>query len=76
MINGIRFTAALIQNDFIYFDESCEDVFDEFASYCWDLDKNEDAVVKEFDHAMDAMRYQMQTIMRRELKDVFYQKCS
>ena len=76
VLNGIRYTAALIQNDFIYFDESCEPVFEEFASYCWDLDCNEDTVVKEYDHAMDAMRYQMQTVMRRELKDVFYQKCS
>ena len=77
VLSGIRLTADALKEGRIVICAPCADAIREFGSYCWDLSAGEkDQVKKQFDHAMDAMRYQMQTIMRRELKDVFYQKCS
>ena len=44
--------------------ESCEDSIREFRSYSWDEKAGEDKVIKENDHAMDDIRYFVQTIMR------------
>ncbi|MSS96156.1 PBSX family phage terminase large subunit, partial [Eubacterium sp. BL-380-WT-2B] len=45
----------------------------EFSSYTWDekaVDRGEDKPVKEYDHAMDAVRYFCYTIIRRRSKDI------
>lgn len=44
----------------------------EFTSYCWDLrDGAKDQVKKEFDHAMDEIRYFVATVLGGEEKDGF-----
>ena len=36
--------------------------------YRWDSESNEDAVIKEFDHSEDQMRYLCATVMAREIR--------
>lgn len=68
VLDGIRLTGALIQSGKIRFHENCVNTFSEFESYLWDESSGEDAVIKENDHAMDMIRYFVQTIMRREIR--------
>ena len=68
VLDGIRFVASLLTQMKIFFDQSCENTIKEFASYIWDgkaAERGEDKPVKEFDHAVDAVRYMAYTIIRR-----------
>lgn len=68
VLDGIRFVATLLSQFTIFFDKSCENTVKEFGSYIWDgkaSEHGEDKPVKEHDHAMDAIRYQCMTIIRR-----------
>ena len=38
------------------------------GQYVWDTDAKEDAVIKEFDHSEDQLRYFCATIMEREVR--------
>ncbi len=71
VIDGIRNTMTLLKNDRIFICECCEDIIREFALYCWDEKSGKDAVIKENDHAMDDMRYFVNTAMGHILKDVY-----
>lgn len=66
VLDGIRFTGALIQSGRIRFNPSCKHAFEEFGLYCWDEDAAEDKVIKENDHVMDSIRYLAMTVLRRE----------
>lgn len=68
VLDGIRLTGALIQSGKLRFHTSCENTFREFASYVWDAESTEDAVIKDNDHCMDSIRYFCATIMRREIR--------
>lgn len=68
VLDGIRFTSAMIKGGYLLFDRSCENTIKEFGAYAWDDKKHEDAVIKENDHSMDQMRYFAYTIMQREVK--------
>lgn len=68
VINGIRVTGTLLNSGMIKIHESCEDTIREFGLYRWDEKKHEDAVIKENDHAMDAMRYFCATVLSREFR--------
>ena len=68
VLDGIRFTGALIQSGRLRFNSSCVHTFEEFGLYRWDEDAAEDKVVKENDHAMDSMRYLAMTVLRREMR--------
>lgn len=74
VINGIRITDTLIQCGFVNIHESCNDAIREFGLYSWDEKSNEDKVIKEFDHAMDDIRYFCATILSRELRWVDWGK--
>ena len=52
----------------------CTDAIREFASYCWDLSAGDrDQVRKEFDHAMDEIRYFVATVVApEEGEDLFF----
>ena len=52
----------------------CTDAIREFASYCWDLSAGDrDRVRKEFDHAMDEIRYFVATVVApEEGEDLFF----
>lgn len=67
VLDGIRNVGSMLLSGRLTFDKSCVNTFDEFGAYRWDEKSGTDAVIKEQDHAMDAVRYFVQTIMRREL---------
>ena len=62
VIDGIRFTATLIAQGKLKIHEDCKETRREFTSYMWDEKRTEDAVIKEFDHSMDQMRYLCYTL--------------
>lgn len=68
VLDGIRLTASLLQAGRIRIHRSCKGVISEMGQYRWDVDAPEDAVIKEFDHGMDMMRYFCSTIMEREVR--------
>lgn len=67
-MDGIRLTASLLNADRILIHRSCKGILSEFGQYRWDMDALEDAVIKEFDHGMDQLRYFCATIMEREVR--------
>lgn len=61
VIEGIQHTASVISEKRIMFNDCCKNAIKEFGLYSWDTDGNADTVIKENDHAMDAVRYFVQT---------------
>lgn len=67
--DGIRLVSTLLNLGKIVFEECCVNTRKEFASYIWDekaAEHGEDKPVKQFDHAMDAMRYFCYTILNNQ----------
>ncbi len=54
---GISFVCELLKSEKLLIHNSCKDIIREFSLYKWDETKQYDAVKKEFDHALDEMRY-------------------
>lgn len=68
VLDGIRYVATLLNEDEIAFSDGCTNLIREFRSYVWDekaVERGEDKPIKQFDHAMDAMRYFCYTIVRK-----------
>ena len=63
VLDGIRLCSDLIRNGKILIAENCKDILREFSLYRWDLSAGKDTVVKEFDHALDEMRYFCATVL-------------
>lgn len=64
--DGIRLVGTMLNQDKIAFAASCVNTIKEFASYIWDekaAERGEDKPVKDHDHAMDAIRYFVYTIL-------------
>ncbi len=61
VIDGIRHTATCLAEGKIRIGESCSRTIKEFGLYRWDEKSSEDRPVKENDHAMDAVRYFVNT---------------
>ncbi len=64
--DGIRVVGTKLNQDKIMFADSCVNTIKEFGSYIWDekaAERGEDKPVKEHDHAMDAARYFVYTIL-------------
>ena len=68
VLDGIRLMGTLLAAGYAQYNASCTGAIDEFGMYMWDDKSPEDAVIKEFDHDMDASRYYFQTIVRREVR--------
>lgn len=68
VIDGIRLTGAMLRAGRLSFHKDCKGIISEFGMYRWDEDATEDTVIKENDHAMDDMRYFVNTIMYREIR--------
>ena len=68
VLNGIQDVTKYLNMGLLLFHESCKETFKEFDQYSWDEDKDEDTVIKEFDHSMDQIRYFCRTALRAELK--------
>lgn len=67
VLNGIRLTGTLLKNNKLLFHESCHDLIREFGVYSWNPQSPTDSVIKEFDHAMDDMRYFCATVAANRL---------
>ena len=55
--------------------ENCPNLLREFASYIWDSkaqERGEDKPVKENDHALDALRYLLQTLFPIKRKGAYF----
>lgn len=70
VMDGIRFTGAMLSAGRIKIHSSCVNTIREFGVYQWDEKKTEDAVVKENDHSMDQMRYLCQTLRWKCFRNV------
>lgn len=68
VLDGIRRTATMLENSNIKIHRSCGDTIREFGLYSWDEKATEDTVIKENDHAMDDIRYFVNTILRYKAK--------
>lgn len=64
--DGIRLVGTLLNQEKIIFNKSCTNTIMEFASYIWDAkaaERGEDKPIKQHDHALDAVRYFVYTIL-------------
>lgn len=68
VLNGIQDVTKFLNLGLLLFHEGCKETFKEFDQYSWDEESGEDAVIKEFDHSMDMIRYFCRTALRAELK--------
>lgn len=67
VIDGIRFTAKLLNSGNVKIASCCENSIKEFQSYSWDESSTEgDKPLKQNDHAMDDIRYFCYTILKNE----------
>ncbi|WP_238884498.1 PBSX family phage terminase large subunit [Clostridium sp. YIM B02551] len=68
--DGIRNVSRALSLGLIFFNNCCEMIFREFFSYIWDEKASrtgKDKPVKENDHAMDAIRYFVNTILFKDM---------
>lgn len=67
--DGIRVVGTKLNQEKILFSDICENTIKEFASYIWDekaAEHGEDKPMKQFDHAMDSLRYFVYTILNNQ----------
>lgn len=57
VVSGIRLTASLLKSGKIKICRGCDDAVREFYRYRWDDKAGKDTPLKQFDHAMDDIRY-------------------
>ncbi|MBD9846465.1 PBSX family phage terminase large subunit [Enterococcus faecalis] len=70
VLDGIRATQTAMNQETIYFSSKCKKLFIEFSSYIWDEkagERGEDKPIKQFDHACDALRYFVYTILHNNV---------
>lgn len=69
VLDGIRNVASFLSGDRLFvYRSKCPNLLREFASYVWDpkaQQRGEDKPLKQHDHALDALRYVVQTIFSR-----------
>ncbi|MEG1106612.1 MAG: PBSX family phage terminase large subunit [Eubacterium sp.] len=68
VLEGIRYTSMLMNRGYILIDKRCTHTIDELRAYAWDGKSQEDKVIKEHDHAMDAMRYFVKTVLYKRMR--------
>ena len=64
VLNGIQEVTKYLNKDLLKVNAKCKGVIMEFGAYSWDEKSGEDKVIKESDHAMDALRYLIYTVIR------------
>ena len=64
VLPGLMTTARFLQDGVIKIHRDCKDSIREFGLYRWDEKSTEDKVIKENDHAMDDIRYFVNTVLR------------
>ena len=65
VLEGIRMVQRLINEGKLKISKNCKETIREFGLYVWDDKKAKDTVIKENDHAPDAIRYFVNTILKR-----------
>ena len=70
VLPGIRLVASLLKAGVLQISPCCKDTIREFGLYSWEDRGEQDAVVKENDHAMDDIRYFCSSVLRRQIKEV------
>ena len=74
VINGIRITGSLMQQNKILICNKCVNLIDELQTYMWDIKSQENGVdkpIKNNDHACDALRYLvMSTVKNGDLSKI------
>lgn len=68
VVNGISTTDGMLDDGTIKISKTCHELIAEMSQYRWDDKKERDEVIKENDHACDAMRYFAYTIMKKLLR--------
>lgn len=68
VLDGIQITDQMLHDGAVKISETCENTISELQLYRWDDKAAKDAVIKEHDHAADAMRYMVNTVLKYELK--------
>lgn len=68
VLPGIQHVASSLSIGMIKVCDNCKATIKEFGLYSWDDKSTEDRVIKENDHAMDALRYFVQT--KRIYRDI------
>ena len=71
VIKGINRVCQALKNGEISFSPLCTDTIREFSVYRWDNDVKRDAPRKENDHAMDDVRYFVQTVLTRDCDEAY-----
>ena len=71
VISGIRRVCDALKQGTLLFSESCIDTIREFSLYVWDEKSGLDVPVKENDHAMDDIRYFVNTALNHEVDDFY-----
>lgn len=66
--DGIGVTGGMLRMGRIKISKRCKCTIDEMGMYRWDEKADEDKVIKEYDHAMDALRYEANTVLKYELR--------
>jgi PBSX family phage terminase large subunit len=72
VLSGIRFTADSLQSGRIKIGAACADCIREFGLYAWEEGGCRDAPKKEYDHAMDDLRYFAATVLQPREGAGFY----
>ena len=65
VLDGIRTVGEYLKNGRLKVHPRCTSLLEELSRYRWDQEAAEDRPVKEYDHAMDEMRYFVMTILRK-----------
>lgn len=65
VLDGIRNTAVAFNSGKIKIYDCCTNTIAEFGAYRWDEKSDQDKPIKENDHAMDDIRYFVQTIVSK-----------
>lgn len=66
VLKGINRVCQALKDNEIYIHPCCTDAIREFSVYRWDNDNRRDAPKKENDHAMDDIRYFVQSVLGSE----------
>lgn len=65
VLDGIRTVSGYLATGKVKIHKSCRGILEEFNAYSWDTESGADRPLKEYDHAMDDMRYFCYTVLRR-----------
>ncbi|WP_025684561.1 PBSX family phage terminase large subunit [Paenibacillus maysiensis] len=76
VLPGIESVAVSIKEEELFVSSQCRETIKEFFSYIWDAkasqDRGEDKPIKKHDHAMDALRYVVYTVLGKPRRSRFF----